>query len=515
MKEQGARQGVGHAEAARILMENLKGYAIFMLDKEGRVASWSSGAEQLFGYRETEILEQHFSHLFTPESTDRGEPQAELSRAARDGKSEGDRWFVHQDGSRVFCNGVIHPLRNGELSGFAVILRDLTETQRATDQLRLRNQELALAAKRKDEFLAMLAHELRNPLAPIRNSLYIMKLFDQDKEAVDRARIIMERQVKHLIQIVDDLLEVSRLTRGKIQLRTERLDLGRLVHDAADDHRHAFERFNVTLKVDSPEVPVWVVGDATRLAQVLDNLLQNALMFTPGGGRVTLSVAEERARGQAAITVRDTGVGIDADMLPRLFDSFSQGDASLDRSKGGLGLGLTLVKGLVDLHGGTITVASAGVGKGAAFTIRLPIQQEPAALTTIPAAPGRMPRSLRVLVVEDNHDAADSLRLLLELAGHEVSVAKTGPEGLQRALDWRPNVVLCDIGLPGMDGYRVVRELRRTPGTARTRVIAVTGYGSEQDQRRSRLAGFDHHLTKPVDPDRLQDLLVGEPSVSA
>jgi PAS domain S-box-containing protein len=383
------------------------------------------------------------------------------------------------------------------------------EARTAGEQLRQRNEELGAAARRKDEFLSMLAHELRNPLAPIRTGLHVMKLAAGDRQAIEKARGMMERQIGNLTQIVDDLLEVSRLTRGKIGLRLERLDLGRLARLAADDLQPAFDSAGLGVALEVPDVPVWVKGDATRLTQVLDNLLENALKFTPRGGRVTVGVRTEAEPRRAVLSVRDTGAGIDPDLLPRLFDVFSQADRSLDRSKGGLGLGLTLVKGLVELHGGEVAAASAGPGRGAEFVVRLPLQEEPAALSQMPAAPRRASRRLRILVVEDNRDAAESLRMLLHLFGHDVVVAHSGPAGVETAREWHPDVVLCDIGLPGMDGYGVVGELRRNPDTARARVIAVTGYGADEDRRRSRAAGFDQHLTKPVDPDTLQEVVAG------
>ncbi len=373
---------------------------------------------------------------------------------------------------------------------------------------RKRGEELLRDAdRRKDDFLSMLAHELRNPLAPVLNGLHVLRLSQSDGQALEKARTMMERQVQHLSRIVDDLLQVSRIKRGKLVVRPERLDLARLVRDTAEDHRHAFEQAGLGLELDVPEVPVWVQGDPTRLAQVLSNLLQNAVKFTDRGGRVIVRVGVEEAGRRAVLTVRDTGAGIEPDMLPRLFVAFAQADRSLERSKGGLGLGLALVKGLVELHGGEVHAASEGPGSGAEFTVRLPRQPEPPALTAMPAAPGRAQKKLRILVVEDNQDAADSLKMLLELFGYDVAVAYSGPAGVKTAEDWQPDVVLCDIGLPGMNGYEVAGALRRNPVTAKARMIAVTGYGADEDRRRSKEASFDAHLTKPADPAALQELV--------
>jgi signal transduction histidine kinase/ActR/RegA family two-component response regulator len=380
------------------------------------------------------------------------------------------------------------------------------QARRVGDQLRQRNEDLAAAARRKDEFLTMLAHELRNPLAPISNGLHILKSAVLDPGVGERARDMMERQIKHMTHIVDDLLEVSRLTRGRINLQTERLDLTRLAREAAEDHRPDFDRAGVAVDVFAPEVPVWVVGDSLRLTQVLDNLLENAVKFSSPGGRVTVRAEKDEPGNRAVVIVKDTGVGIDPELLPRLFDAFAQADRSLDRAQGGLGLGLTLVKGLVELHGGRVKVASAGRGHGAEFTVALPASPEPAVVAHLPAAAHCARKRLRILVVEDNRDSAETLRMLLQMFGHEVTVAYSGIEGVEAAKRLHPEVVLCDIGLPGMDGYGVVGALRRDPETAGARVIAVTGYGAEEDRRRSQQAGFDLHLTKPLDPDALEEV---------
>jgi two-component system CheB/CheR fusion protein len=378
-----------------------------------------------------------------------------------------------------------------------------------TAELSRANALLAEADRRKDDFLAMLAHELRSPLAPILNGLHILRLGESDPRTRDAGRAIMERQVRHLSRLIDDLLDVSRITRGKIRLQRERLDLARLARTTAEDRRPSFEQAELRLAVEVPEAPVWVSADATRLAQVLTNLLDNAVKFTDRGGAVTVHVGAEPAPPRAALTVRDTGIGIEPQVLPHLFDVFAQADRSLDRARGGLGLGLALVRGLIGLHEGTVEAASAGPGRGATFTVCLPLEPAPATLAATPAAPLPMRAHLRVLVIEDHRDSADSLRTLLELLGHEVTVAYTGAEGVAAAQTWQPEVVLCDIGLPELDGYGVAEALRRSPATAAARLIAVSGYGQEEDRRRSRQAGFDHHLVKPVAPEALQKLLTG------
>ena len=388
------------------------------------------------------------------------------------------------------------------------VKRQAEELQARSAERDRAEQDLREAGRRKDAFLAMLAHELRNPLAPIRNSLHILQLRGGDWSVVDQVRGMMERQVHHLGRLVDDLLDVSRITLGKVQLRKERLDLARVAGQSVEAHRSAFAARRVGLRLEAPDTPVWVSGDATRLTQVLDNLLANALKFTAEGGAVAVAITTGGDGRHAALAVRDSGVGIEPEMLPRLFETFSQADRTLDRSQGGLGLGLAIVKGLAELHGGDVHAESAGLGLGAAFTVTLPREADPAALSAAPARAARGgPAPPRVLVVEDNRDAADSLCMLLRHFGYEVAVAYTGPDGVRAAEEQHPEVVICDIGLPGMDGYRVAQALRGNPATASARLVALTGYGQEEDRRRAREAGFDEHLTKPADPLTVQRIL--------
>jgi PAS domain S-box-containing protein len=517
------------AEQLRLLVQQTTDYAIFMLDPQGRVATWNAGAQRIKGYTAAEIIGQHFSRFYPQEAIDRGWPAEVLRRAEVAGRFEDEGWRLRKDGSRFWANVVVTALRDeaSHLQGFSKVTRDLTERKRAeealqraheeleakveerTKELTAANAQLADAARRKDQFLSMLAHELRNPLAPVLNGLHILRLSEADQQAIEQARGMMERQIHHLTRLVDDLLDVSRITLGKVQVRRQRLDLAELVRTTAEDRRHLVERAGMSLVLEVPDAPVWIAGDPTRLAQVLSNLLDNAVKFRNGGDSVTVRLTADTDRGEAVIQVQDRGVGIEPDLFPRLFDVFAQADDSLDRSRGGLGVGLSLVKGLVRLHGGEVEASSGGPGLGAAFTVRLPLKEEPPALQATPAPPATPAgEPVRILIVEDNRDAADSLRILLELLGHQVAVAYSGPEGVQLAREMRPDVVLCDIGLPGLDGYGVAGELRHDPATADAQLIAITGYGQEEDRRRARQAGFDHHLTKPVDPAALQRLLV-------
>jgi PAS domain S-box-containing protein len=388
------------------------------------------------------------------------------------------------------------------LEGFA---GDVTRLKKA-------EEELKEADRRKDEFLAMLAHELRNPLAPIRNAAEILQRIGPDNHVhLRQARGMIDRQVSHMARLVDDLLDVSRISRGKILLRTERLDLVPLVHATVEDHRSLLEGGGLSLAAVLPDEPLWVMGDPTRLSQILGNLLQNANKFTNPGGHVTVRLSRDE-RGDALLAVEDTGIGMEPDILSHLFEPFSQADRSLDRSRGGLGLGLALVKGLVDLHGGTAEASSGGKGHGATFTIRLPLSREAGdAAEPVPSASPEV-KSLRILVVEDNRDAAESLGMLLDLSGHRVELAYSGQEGLDAARRFRPDVAICDIGLPGgMDGYDLARALRACKEAAGARLIALSGYGQDEDKRRAREAGFDEHLTKPVDPGALIKLLEALP----
>jgi PAS domain S-box-containing protein len=374
--------------------------------------------------------------------------------------------------------------------------------------------ELKESDRRKDEFLAMLAHELRNPLAPIRNALQVMKMPGANGAAIEQARQMTERQVRHMVRLVDDLLDVSRIMRGKIELRKERVELAAVIASAVETAQPIVDAQGQELVVAVPPEPLWLVADPTRLAQVVANLLQNAAKFSERAGRIWLTVERDGGEGggrpapSAVVHVRDEGSGIRADLLPHVFDLFVQGDRSLERRQGGLGIGLTVVRQLVEMHGGAVTASSAGPGQGSEFVVRLPVL--PQALQPEGSEPRGRPvvaTPRRVLVVDDNVDAAESVALLVRLWGHDVRVAYTGPEALQAAEEYQPEVVVLDIGLPGMNGYEVAGRLRQQPRFQKTLLVAVTGYGQEEDRRRSEEAGFGHHLTKPVDPAALEKLL--------
>jgi signal transduction histidine kinase/ActR/RegA family two-component response regulator len=394
--------------------------------------------------------------------------------------------------------------------------REQAECEKAQEQARHRAQaeELQEQGRRKDEFLALLGHELRNPLAPLHNALHILHLRGADPPTVAWAQEVAQRQVQQLTRLVDDLLDVSRIGRGKILLRRERVDLTRLVGTVVEDHRRALEAAGLSLTLQLPPAPVWVLGDPVRLAQVVGNLFHNAIKFTDPGGRVTVSLAAPDGGRQVQLTIRDTGIGIEPAVLPHLFGLYTQAERSLQRSRGGLGLGLALVKGLTELHGGSVRAGSAGPGQGSEFSLCLPAAADEAAPREVLPTADPAGAPLRILVIEDNRDAAEVLRVLLELARHQVVVAHTGPSGIEAARQFRPDVILCDLGLPGMDGLAVARQLRADPTTATARLVALTGYGSRDDQQRAREAGFDRHLTKPVEPEDLQRALAADPPAS-
>ncbi|MBO0701065.1 MAG: response regulator, partial [Zavarzinella sp.] len=386
------------ADQLRLLVQGTTDYGIFMLDPYGRVVTWNTGAERINGYRAEEIIGRHFSTFYPQEAVDRGWPDEELRRATAAGRFEDEGWRVRKDGSRFWANVIITALpdETGRLRGFSKLTRDLTERRereealrRLRDELevRVRERTAELAAanealrerdRRKDEFMAMLAHELRNPLAPISNALHVLQI-NKDEGTVERVRQLLDRQLGQLSHLVGDLLEASRVTTGRIVLRRQLIDLAQFARIAANDAGDTLRAAGIELAVEAPDTPVWVSADWTRLTQALGNLLHNAGKFTDPGGRVTVTVGTTSET--ASLVIRDTGAGIPADVLPRLFSAFAQGNQGLDRSRGGLGLGLALVKGLVELHGGRVRAESEGASRGATFIIELPRAAEPAPLT--------------------------------------------------------------------------------------------------------------------------------------
>jgi len=470
------------------------------------------GLCHMLGYTREEFIGRHVSELTHP---DEQEWAAATMQPLIEGKVESismDRRFRHKQGHYISTHASASVIRdqNGVPQSVVAVVQDITERKQA-------EQALREADRRKDEFLATLAHELRNPLAPICNSLHILRLAGADAAAHEPVVEMMERQVGHMVRLVDDLLEVSRITRGKIELRKERVELAAVIRSAVEASQPVIDAGNHQLAISLSPEAITLEADPVRLAQVFANLLNNAAKYTDRGGQIRLSAralnGKSRPPTEVEISVRDTGIGIESEMLPRVFEMFTQVGRSRRQAQPGLGIGLTLVRNLVELHGGTVEAHSAGLGKGSEFIVRLPVVavQQPAK-TPSPAAPA-MPSDVsvvprRVLVVDDNRDAAESLAVLLRRMGLEVNVAYSGPAALDALVEFDPEVIFLDIGMPVMDGYEAVRRIRDEAGGRDRLIIALTGWGQEDDRRKSREAGFDYHLTKPVDLAHLQSLFV-------
>lgn len=532
------------------LVRNVGDYAIFLLNPEGIVSTWNVGAERIYGYGEDEIVGKHFSAFYPREVVATGWPQTELDQAVRLGRFEDEGWRVRRDGTTFWGNVVVTPLFDpeGGLEGFSKITRDLTERRRNEErlrrlaaqlevrmeertaelahanralqaeieertklerELRRRVAELAEEDRRKTEFLATLAHELRNPLAPIQYAHELLLSAEGDPGVRAGAHAILGRQLHQLVRLIDDLLDLSRITRNKLELRKERIDLASIVADAVQTVRPLLEARRHRLTVRLPEEPVHLSADRARMSQVFSNLLSNAAKFTESGG--TIEVRAERAGAEVVFQVLDTGIGIAPEMLPRVFDMFVQADRSLERSQSGLGIGLTIVRQVVQMHGGRVEARSAGRGEGSQFTVRLPAEgpsvtgapRPERARERKPLAPGR-----RILVADDNEDAVQSLGLMLEGMGHEVFTARDGFEAIHVAEKNRPDLVLLDIGMPRLNGYETARRIREQPWGKSLPLVALTGWGLEEDRQLARESGFDRHVVKPVGVEALGQLIL-------
>jgi PAS domain S-box-containing protein len=475
--------------------------AIISKTLEGRILTWNSGAEHLFGYSASEAIGQPITLLIPPERQD--EEPALLERLRRGESIEHFETIrVTKDGRMIDVSLTVSPVRDsdGLVIAASKVARDITERKRTETALRD-------ADRRKNEFLAILAHELRNPLAPICNSLHILRMTGQHDSATERVTEMMERQIHHLVRLVDDLLEISRISRGKIELRKEPVEVAAFVRGAVETSRPLIDGAGHQLALAISPEPLTVHGDPVRLTQVLANLLNNAAKYTDPGGQIWLTV--RRQDQGVTISVRDTGTGIPPDLLPQVFEPFMQVDRHANRSQGGLGIGLTLVKSIVEMHGGTVQAHSDGVGRGSEFVVRLPL----GAMQVHPQTPEKIPAesavltARRVLVVDDNRDAAESLAMLLGLLGADVHIVCNGPDTFDAIALHQASVVLLDIGMPGMDGYEVARRIRQEPKYRDVTLIALTGWGQEGDRRRSHDAGFDYHLIKPAELATLQSLL--------
>jgi len=672
--EEVLRQRIEHFDQ---FVAGVSDYAIFMLDPEGRVATWNLGAERIKGYQAEEIIGKHFSVFYPQESVERGWPEYELEVARDEGRFEDEGWRVRKDGSLFWANVVITAVFDGQrgLRGFSKITRDLTERKQAEDNLRrsysllekrveertaeltatnkalqaeiedrkrseealreseeryrrliaampaavyttdrqgritlfndeavklwgrrpaigemwcgsfrifrpdgtllpldecpmaitlregraVRGQEIIVerpdgtrvcvlprpeplrnslgeiegavnmlvditdrkrmedalqeADRRKDEFLAMLAHELRNPLAPLSNSLHLLRLSEDLSPTVMQVRDIMESQVSQLVRLVDDLLDVSRIAGGKIELRKEAAELAAVIARAVETSRPLIEAASHQLAITIPPQPMMLEADPVRLTQVITNLLNNAAKYTEPGGQIWLTVRREDR--EAVVSVRDTGLGIPAEMLPRVFDMFAQVDGTLSRAQGGLGIGLTLAKTFVQMHGGRIEVNSAGVGKGSEFVVHLPLASHMPSSTVLTLVSGGTTKPLparRILVVDDTRSAAYTLGKLLEKIGQQVCIRCDAASALEHVRTEPADVIISDISMPGIDGYELARRLRQEPSLKGLVLVALTGYGQDSDRQRATDAGFDYHLVKPVSLEAIRDLLVSLPA---
>jgi PAS domain S-box-containing protein len=471
--------------------------AIVSKSLDGTIRSWNAGAERLFGYTAEEAIGRPITLVIPPERHEE-EPRIleRLGRGERVDHFETVR--LTKDGRRIDVSLTISPIldSDGRVIGASKVARDVTERKRAEDALRE-------ADRKKDEFIALLAHELRNPLAPLRNGLQVIRM-SGDRAARERSQRMMERQLSHMVRMIDDLLDVSRINRNKMELRRARVALADAVSSAVETAGPAVEEGGHELTVSLPGAPVYLDADLTRLSQVFGNLLTNSAKYTPRGGRIWLSA--ERRGGEVVVSVRDTGIGIPERSLPTVFDMFSQVDRAIERATGGLGIGLALVRGLVEMHGGT--VAAASEGEGSTFTVTLPVAADRAGPEGHAPEAGKEARAgRRVLVVDDNRDGAESMAEMLRLLGDEVRTAHDGEEAVTEAERFRPGVVLMDVGMPRLNGLDATRRIREQPWGKGITIVALTGWGQEGDRGRSREAGCDGHLVKPVDLSDLEQLL--------
>lgn len=491
-------------ERYRVLFSSLP-MAVFVCDENGVIQYFNRRAVELWGRAPACGVEQYWGSLklFLPDGTLLPLAQSPIVTVlgAGDPQKNIELLIERPNGSRIPVVANFAALKDsGKIVGAVTAFDDISDRKRAEEALKETD-------RKKDQFLAILAHELRNPLVPIRNGLQILKLDGNNPVVAERARSIMDQALNHMVRLVDDLLDASRITTGKLKLRKERVELGSVVQSALDSTRPVIEEQRQQLNVNLPPTPIMIEADPTRLAQVLSNLLNNAAKYSQAGAEITLTVQSQA--DQVIIRVADKGIGIPLDQLPRIFEVFAQVEATVEMSRGGLGIGLSLVRGLVEMHGGTIAAYSNGAGTGSEFVVRLPmLGSQPATQTA--ASESRRESSdkrYRILVVDDNQLSCKSTAMFLGMMGHELATARDGIEGIERARAFRPNVILLDIGLPQMNGYETARRIREQPWGKNIVLIAVTGYGQEEDRRRSVEAGFDYHIVKPLNIVELEKKL--------
>jgi PAS domain S-box-containing protein len=493
-------------ERFRLLVDGVTEYAIMMLDEEGFVTSWNVGAERIKGYKSHEILGKHLSHFYSSEEIAANKPWEHLAIARTQGRLTDEGWRVRKDGTLFWANTVITALKDkdGRLYGFAKVAQDLTDRRHA--------ETLADTAQRMHEFIAMLAHELRNPLAPIRNAVALMARKGLNDPTLESMRQTIDRQSALLTRLLDELLDVNRIARGQFVIEHEPVDLRDVVARAVETSRPLIDSRGHTLDISIPDRPIHVLGDSVRLIQALLNVLNNAAKYTPDGGRIRLIASVRGA--ELEIRVADNGRGIEHDMLEKVFDLFVQVDPLSGGTLGGLGVGLALVRRVIELHGGSVQARSEGKGSGTEFILRLPLPaQVPHVVSTDVAQSSGDVHRLRILVVDDNKDAADSLNLLLESMGHDVFTVYDGQAAIGAAQTFRPDVVLLDIGMPQMSGYEVARGLLSAAPENKPVLVAVTGWGQESDRERATAAGIQYHFVKPMSEEVLRTVL-GEVAAS-
>ena len=494
------RQIADSEERFRLLVEGVTDYAIVMLDHGGAISSWNGGAAAITGYGPAEIMGKHFSHLYTSEDVRQSTPWRQLVQASEKGRASDEGWRVRKDGSQFWASAAITALYDseGQHRGYVQVMQDLTERRHA--------ENLAETSKRMHEFIAMLAHELRNPLAPIRNAVELMAkkgLIDPTLEAM---RAMIDRQSAHLVRIIDELLDVNRIARGQFSVGKEPVDLNEVITRSVEASQPLMDSHEHQLVVELPENPIVIHGDTLRLTQALINLLNNAARYTPNGGRISISA--ETRETDVVLRVRDNGRGISRDDLERIFDLFTQVDPANAEQRGGLGVGLALVRRVVELHAGTVRASSEGLGKGSEFTVRLPLPLEQLELVVHNPTPtaSALPR-LRIVVADDNKDAADSLHMLLQSLGQDVYTVYDGRTALHAVERLKPHIVMLDIGMPGMSGYEVAERVKALRDQDAPVLVAVTGWGQNADKEEAFKRGFNFHFTKPVSAVALREAL--------
>ena len=480
--------------------------AIISKSLDGIIQSWNAAAERLFGFTAEEAVGKHIS-IVIPHERIAEEDQIIASLKAGKRIEHYETVRVRNDGERIVVSLTISPIKDdaGTVVGASKVVRDITERKRLEDNLRVLAADLSENDRRKNEFLATLAHELRNPLAPMSNMLEVVKCSDGNADVLKRAHETIERQLGQMVRLVDDLLDLNRITHDRLELRRSEVELSSVIQQAVEVARPHIDAAEHRLTIELPGEPIYLNADRTRLAQVFGNLLNNSSKYTRPEG--SISLIAERDGDEVVVTVKDNGAGIPQDKLDSIFDMFMQVDRTAERSQGGLGIGLTLVKRLVEMHGGSIEPRSAGEGMGSEFVVRLSILSEPSMAGSSGSGAARESVQRRILIVDDNRDSADSLALLLEITNNQTYLAHDGLEALAAIETHRPDVVLLDIGLPKLDGHEVCRRVREQPWGKDIVIIALTGWGQEDDRRKSQEAGFNGHLVKPVDYEKLLELL--------